>query len=223
MGKKSRQQQKLQKQQLEDPANLCPWCSCCGKEDHHWRACPEGPQADWCGCCKEDGHNWAGCPYVLAQEEKQLPSQASAATPVTPVPPGSPSSREIWYWLVDAEGDLFKDLPLAINWLWCQDGEQWEVWERQHHPLSLHNSTTMVLRYLAEDMAEWVELPFSEPEGVELLSPEPEGEEPLSPELFALCIISEVTGNFKQTVSPYILPTFSPHILPTLSVDFSNH
>ncbi|MGH0158349.1 UNVERIFIED_CONTAM: hypothetical protein FKN15_035297 [Acipenser sinensis] len=51
----------------------------------------------------------------------------------------------------------------------------------------------MVLRYLAEDMAEipafqvpqWVELPSCEPEQVQLLSTEPEGEEPTlqSPEL----------------------------------------
>ncbi|MGH0117290.1 UNVERIFIED_CONTAM: hypothetical protein FKN15_013813 [Acipenser sinensis] len=182
MGKKSRQklkqQQKLQQQQLEDPASLFPWCSWCGKEDHRWRACPEEPPADWCGCCEEDRHNWAGCSYV--------PAQASAATPVAPVRPGSPHPREIWEWLMDAEGELCSDLPLAINALWFQDGEQWEAWERQHHPASLHETTAMVLHYLAQDMAEiptfqvpeWVELPSCEPEGVELLSTEPEGEDP---------------------------------------------
>ncbi|MGH0132648.1 UNVERIFIED_CONTAM: hypothetical protein FKN15_049723 [Acipenser sinensis] len=159
MGKKSRQQQKLQEQR-EDPASLFP-------------------------CCEEDEHNWDGCPYAQAQ--------ASAATPVAPVPLSSPSSREIWDWLVDAEGDRFKDLPLAINALWWRDGEQWEVSERQHHPASLPNTTAMVLRYLAEDMAEipafqvpeWVELPSCEPEGVELPSTEKEGEEPTlqSPDL----------------------------------------
>ncbi|MGH0150371.1 UNVERIFIED_CONTAM: hypothetical protein FKN15_020493 [Acipenser sinensis] len=151
-------------------------------KDHRWRACPEEPPADWCGRCEEDGHKWAGCPYAQAQ--------ASASTPVATVPPGSPSSQEIWEWLMDAEGDLCSDLPLAIDALWYRDGEQWEAWERQHHPASLHETTAMVLRYLAQDMAEipafqvpeWV--PSCEPEGVELPSTEPEGEEPMlrSPE-----------------------------------------
>ncbi|MGH0148255.1 UNVERIFIED_CONTAM: hypothetical protein FKN15_045863 [Acipenser sinensis] len=111
--------------------------------------------------------------------------KASAASPVAPVPPGSPSSQEIWEWLMDVEGDLCSDLPLAINALWCRDREQWEAWERQHHPASLHETTAMVLRYLAGDMAEipafqvpeWVELPSCKPEGVELPSCEPEGVE----------------------------------------------
>ncbi|MGH0125880.1 UNVERIFIED_CONTAM: hypothetical protein FKN15_021767 [Acipenser sinensis] len=113
---RQRQQQKLQQQQLEDPASLLSWC---GKEDHCWRACPEEPLADWCGHCEEDGHNWAGCPYAPAQEEEQLQPKASAATLVAPVPRGSPSSRGIWKWLMDAEGDLFS----AINAPWCRDGE----------------------------------------------------------------------------------------------------
>ncbi|MGH0154807.1 UNVERIFIED_CONTAM: hypothetical protein FKN15_027605 [Acipenser sinensis] len=67
---------------------------------------------------------------------------------------GATSYKEIWEWLMYVEGDLCSDLPLAINALWCRDGEQWEAWERPHHPASLHETTAMVLRYLAGDMAE---------------------------------------------------------------------
>ncbi|MGH0123305.1 UNVERIFIED_CONTAM: hypothetical protein FKN15_056960 [Acipenser sinensis] len=222
MGKKSRQRQqkqKLQQQQLEDPASLFPWCSWCGKEDHRWWACPEETPADWCGHCEEDGHNWAGCPYALGQ--------ASAATPVAPVPLGSPSSQEIWEWLTNAEGDLCSDLPLAINALWYRDGEQWEAWEKQHHPELFQDIAAMVLNYLAADMgwvppppspplpgAEQQELPLSPPQlGAEqqelplfppqppwkdsppLLSDEPAAFPLLSEELAAFPLLSEEPGH----------------------------
>ncbi|MGH0145339.1 UNVERIFIED_CONTAM: hypothetical protein FKN15_028559 [Acipenser sinensis] len=126
MGKKSRQRQrhKQQQQQLppqvEDPASLFPLCSWCGREDHRWRSCPDGPPADWCGRCEVDGHSWAGCPHNPDQEQLQTPS--SAATPPLPTSPPSPPSQEIWDWLMHPEADLFHDLPIAINTLWRQDG-----------------------------------------------------------------------------------------------------
>ncbi|MGH0132378.1 UNVERIFIED_CONTAM: hypothetical protein FKN15_048271 [Acipenser sinensis] len=125
MGRRSRlrqqrqQQQKLLPPQLEDPASLFRWCSWCGKEGHCWRSCPEVPPADWCGHCEEYSHNRAGCSYVQAQEEEQLSTQVPVSTPLPPLPPCSPSSQEIWDWLVHPEGDLFNDLSLAINALWC--------------------------------------------------------------------------------------------------------
>ncbi|MGH0139382.1 UNVERIFIED_CONTAM: hypothetical protein FKN15_069399 [Acipenser sinensis] len=130
MGKKSRQrqQQKQQQQQLppppqplwEDPASLFPWCSWCGKEDHWWRPCPDGPPADWCGRCEADGHSWAGCPHNPDQE--QLQTSSSAATPPLPTSPPSPPSQEIWDWLMHPEADLFHDLLIVINTLWRRDG-----------------------------------------------------------------------------------------------------
>ncbi|MGH0119124.1 UNVERIFIED_CONTAM: hypothetical protein FKN15_052953 [Acipenser sinensis] len=130
MGKKSRQRQrqKQQQQQLpsspqtlwEDPASLFPWCSLCGKEDHRWRSCPDGPPADWCGRCEADGHGWAGCPHSPDQE--QLQTSSSAATPPLPTSPPSPPSQEIWDWLMHPEADLFHDLPIVINTLWRRDG-----------------------------------------------------------------------------------------------------
>ncbi|MGH0115974.1 UNVERIFIED_CONTAM: hypothetical protein FKN15_060438 [Acipenser sinensis] len=217
MGKKStqRQRQKQQQQQLpsppqtlwEDPASLSPWCSWCGKEDHRWRSCPDGPPADWCGRCEADGHSWAGCPHNPDQE--QLQTLSSAATPPLPASPPSPPSWEIWEWLVHPETDLPHDLPIAIRTLWRRDGERWEEWERRHHPVSLQDIASMVLDYLEVDMGgvpvieveEWCahccqygheedtcqELdlePDKENSGeeVELLSQEPEGVEPPSRE-----------------------------------------
>ncbi|MGH0118770.1 UNVERIFIED_CONTAM: hypothetical protein FKN15_062232 [Acipenser sinensis] len=190
MGKKSRQRQ--QQQQLppppqtlwEDPASLFPWCSWCGKVDHRWRSCPDGPPADWCGRCELDGHSWAGCPHNPDQEQLQTPS--SAATPPLPTSPPSPPSQEIWDWLMHPEADLFHDLPIAINTLWRRDGGRWEKWEAQHHPASFAELALMVVNYLAVDMGDApskVELPSREPEREEPLPPrEPEVEEPLSRE-----------------------------------------
>ncbi|MGH0136499.1 UNVERIFIED_CONTAM: hypothetical protein FKN15_007901 [Acipenser sinensis] len=158
-------------------ASLFPWCSWCGKEDHRWRSCPEVPPADWYGRCEEYGHSWEECFYAQAQEEEQLPPQVPVSPPLPTLPPGSPPSQEIWDWLVHPEADLFNDLPLAINALWCRDGGRWDEWERQHHPASIQEITLMVLGYLAEDMGQAPVV--REPEGVELLSREPEGvEEP---------------------------------------------
>ncbi|MGH0141543.1 UNVERIFIED_CONTAM: hypothetical protein FKN15_006124 [Acipenser sinensis] len=191
MGKKRRQRQQ-QKQQLppppqtlwEDPASLFPWCSWCGKEDHRWRSCPDGPPADWCGRCEADGHSWAGCPHNPDQEQLQTPS--SAATPPLPTSPPSPPSQEIWDWLMHPEADLFHDLPIAINTLWRRDGGRWEKWEAEHHPASFAELALMVVNYLAVDMGDApfkVELPSREPEREEPLPPrEPEVEEPLSRE-----------------------------------------
>ncbi|MGH0168983.1 UNVERIFIED_CONTAM: hypothetical protein FKN15_055776 [Acipenser sinensis] len=208
MGKKSRQRQRHKQQQqqlppqLEDPASLFPFCSWCGREDHRWRSCPDGPPADWCGRCEVDGHSWAGCPHNLDQEQLQTPS--SAATPPLPTSPPSPPSQEIWDWLMHPEADLFHDLPIAINTLWRRDGGRWEKWEAKHHPASFAELALMVVNYLAVDMGDAlfkVELPSREPEreeplpsrepeveellsrepeGVELLSREPEGVELLS-------------------------------------------
>ncbi|MGH0177248.1 UNVERIFIED_CONTAM: hypothetical protein FKN15_074201 [Acipenser sinensis] len=158
MGKKSRQRQrhKQQQQQLppqvEDPASLFPFCSWCGKEDHQWRSCPDGPPADWCGRCEADGHSWAGCPHNPDQEQLQTPS--SAATPPLPTSPPSPPSWEIWEWLMHPEADLFHDLPIAINTLWRRDGGRWEKWEAEHHPASFAELAiaSMVLDYLEADM-----------------------------------------------------------------------
>ncbi|MGH0115872.1 UNVERIFIED_CONTAM: hypothetical protein FKN15_054228 [Acipenser sinensis] len=195
MGKKSRQRQrqKQQQQQLppppqtlwEDPASLFPWCSWCGKVDHWWRSCPDGPPADRCGRCELDGHSWAGRPHNPDQEQLQTPS--SAATPPLPISPPSPPSQEIWDWLMHPEADLFHDLPIAINTLWRRDGGRWEKWEAEHHPASFAELALMVVNYLAVDMGEApvkVELSSREPEREELLSQEPEreGEQPeLSP------------------------------------------
>ncbi|MGH0146802.1 UNVERIFIED_CONTAM: hypothetical protein FKN15_008170 [Acipenser sinensis] len=149
MRKKSRQRQrhKQQQQQLppqvEDPASLFPLCSWCGREDHRWRSCPDGPPADWCGRCEVDGHSWAGCPHNPDQEQLQTPS--SAATPPLPTSPPSPPSQEIW----DPEADLFHDLPIAINTLWRRDGGMWEKWEAKHHPASFAELALMVVNYLA--------------------------------------------------------------------------
>ncbi|MGH0145338.1 UNVERIFIED_CONTAM: hypothetical protein FKN15_028558 [Acipenser sinensis] len=194
MGKKSRKRQrhKQQQQQLppppqtlwEDPASLFPWCSWCGKVDHRWRSCPDGPPADWCGRCELDGHSWAGCPHNPDQEQLQTPS--SAATPPLPTSPPSPPSQEIWDWLMHPEADLFHDLPIAINTLWRRDGGRWEKWEAEHHPASFAELALMVVNYLAVDMGDApfkVELPSREPEREEPLPPrEPEVEEPLSRE-----------------------------------------
>ncbi|MGH0172097.1 UNVERIFIED_CONTAM: hypothetical protein FKN15_062536 [Acipenser sinensis] len=126
MGRRSRQwqqrqqQQKLLPPQLEDPASLFPWCSWCGKEDHRWRSCPDGPPADWCGRCEADGHSWAGCPHNPDQE--QLQTLSLAATPSLPTSPPSPPSQEIWDWLMQPEADLFHDLPIVINTMWRRDG-----------------------------------------------------------------------------------------------------
>ncbi|MGH0145931.1 UNVERIFIED_CONTAM: hypothetical protein FKN15_007113 [Acipenser sinensis] len=123
MRKKSRQRQRQKQQQqqlppqVEDPASLFPLCSWCGREDHRWRSCPDGPPADWCGRCEADGHSWAGCPHNPDQEQLQTPF--SAATPPLPT---SPPSQEIWDWLMHPEADLFHDLPIAINTLWRRDG-----------------------------------------------------------------------------------------------------
>ncbi|MGH0114553.1 UNVERIFIED_CONTAM: hypothetical protein FKN15_020464 [Acipenser sinensis] len=194
MGKKSKQ--KLQQQPLEDPASLFPWCSWCGKEDHRWRACPEGPPADWCGRCEEYGHNWAGCPYA--------PAQASAATPVAPVPLVSPTSREVRDGLMDKHEDIHYDLPRVIYAPWHRDGEPWEAWEEQCHPVSFQEVAAMMLCYLAEDMGgappvqvtEGVELPVQGERGEVRLPPEPEEEEPaafplLSEEPAAFPLLSE--------------------------------
>ncbi|MGH0125522.1 UNVERIFIED_CONTAM: hypothetical protein FKN15_043372 [Acipenser sinensis] len=190
MGRRSRQRQqgqqhqKLLPPQLEDPASLFPWCSWCGKVDHRWRSCPDGPPADWCGRCEVDGHNWAGCPHNPDQEQLQTPS--SAATPPLPTSPPSPPSQEIWDWLMHPEADLFHDLPIAINTLWRRDGGRWEKWEAEHHPASFAELALMVVNYLAVDMGDApfkVELPSREPEREEPLpSREPEVEEPLSRE-----------------------------------------
>ncbi|MGH0161364.1 UNVERIFIED_CONTAM: hypothetical protein FKN15_041081 [Acipenser sinensis] len=153
MGKKSRQRQRHKQQQqqlppqLEDPASLFPFCSWCGREDHRWRSCPDGPPADWCGRCEVDGHSWAGCPHNPDQEQLQTPS--SAATPPLPTSPPSPPSQEIWDWLMHPEADLFHDLPIAINTLWRRDGGRWEKWEAQHHPASFAELALMVVNYLA--------------------------------------------------------------------------
>ncbi|MGH0151572.1 UNVERIFIED_CONTAM: hypothetical protein FKN15_027221 [Acipenser sinensis] len=156
MGRRSRQQrqqhQKLLPPQLEDPASLFPWCSWCGKVDHRWRSCPDGPPADWCGRCEVDGHNWAGCPHNPDQEQLQTPS--SAATPPLPTSPPSPPSQEIWDWLMHPEADLFHDLPIAINTLWRRDGGRWEKWEAEHHPASFAELALMVVNYLAVDMGD---------------------------------------------------------------------
>ncbi|MGH0125481.1 UNVERIFIED_CONTAM: hypothetical protein FKN15_054578 [Acipenser sinensis] len=190
MGKKSRQRQRHKQQQqqlppqLEDPASLFPFCSWCGREDHRWRSCPDGPPADWCGRCEVDGHSWAGCPHNPDQEQLQTPS--SAATPPLPTSPPSPPSQEIWDWLMHPEADLFHDLPIAINTLWRRDGGRWEKWEAEHHPASFAELALMVVNYLAVDMGDApfkVELPSREPEREEPLpSREPEVEEPLSRE-----------------------------------------
>ncbi|MGH0120430.1 UNVERIFIED_CONTAM: hypothetical protein FKN15_054766 [Acipenser sinensis] len=190
MGRRSRQRQQRQQHQkllppqLEDPASLFPWCSWCGKVDHRWRSCPDGPPADWCGRCEVDGHNWAGCPHNPDQEQLQTPS--SAATPPLPTSPPSPPSQEIWDWLMHPEADLFHDLPIAINTLWRRDGGRWEKWEAEHHPASFAELALMVVNYLAVDMGDApfkVELPSREPEREEPLPPrEPEVEEPLSRE-----------------------------------------
>ncbi|MGH0128428.1 UNVERIFIED_CONTAM: hypothetical protein FKN15_044308 [Acipenser sinensis] len=190
MGKKSRQRQRHKQQQqqlppqLEDPASLFPLCSWCGREDHRWRSCPDGPPADWCGRCEVDGHSWAGCPHNPDQEQLQTPS--SAATPPLPTSPPSPPSQEIWDWLMHPEADLFHDLPIAINTLWRRDGGRWEKWEAEHHPASFAELALMVVNYLAVDMGDApfkVELPSREPEREEPLPPrEPEVEEPLSRE-----------------------------------------
>ncbi|MGH0118161.1 UNVERIFIED_CONTAM: hypothetical protein FKN15_044463 [Acipenser sinensis] len=186
MGRRSRQRQQRQQHQkllppqLEDPASLFPWCSWCGKVDHRWRSCPDGPPADWCGRCEVDGHNWAGCPHNPDQEQLQTPS--SAATPPLPTSPPSPPSQEIWDWLMHPEADLFHDLPIAINTLWRRDGGRWEKWEAEHHPASFAELALMVVNYLAVDMGDApfkVELPSREPEREEPPSREPEGEEPL--------------------------------------------
>ncbi|MGH0130732.1 UNVERIFIED_CONTAM: hypothetical protein FKN15_043158 [Acipenser sinensis] len=171
MGRRSRQRQQRQQHQkllppqLEDPASLFPWCSWCGKVDHRWRSCPDGPPADWCGRCEVDGHNWAGCPHNPDQEQLQTPS--SAATPPLPTSPPSPPSQEIWDWLMHPEADLFHDLPIAINTLWRRDGGRWEKWEAEHHPASFAELALMVVNYLAVDMGDApfkVELPSREPE-----------------------------------------------------------
>ncbi|MGH0114702.1 UNVERIFIED_CONTAM: hypothetical protein FKN15_034526 [Acipenser sinensis] len=185
MGKKSRQRQRHKQQQqqlppqLEDPASLFPFCSWCGREDHRWRSCPDGPPADWCGRCEVDGHSWAGCPHNPDQEQLQTPS--SAATPPLLKSPPSPPSQEIWDWLMHPEADLFHDLPIAINTLWRRDGGRWEKWEAKHHPASFAELALMVVNYLAVDMGDApfkVELPSREPEREEPLpSREPEGEE----------------------------------------------
>ncbi|MGH0114453.1 UNVERIFIED_CONTAM: hypothetical protein FKN15_017753 [Acipenser sinensis] len=188
--------QKLQQQPLEDPASLFPWCSWCGKEDHRWRACPEGPPADWCGRCEEYGHNWAGCPYA--------PAQASAATPVAPVPLSSPTSREVRDGLIDPDEVLHYDLPRVIHKPWHRDGEPWEAWEEQCHPVSFQEVAAMMLSYLVEDMGgappvqvtEGVELLVQGERGEVRLPPEPEGEEPaalplLPEESTAFLLLSE--------------------------------
>ncbi|MGH0139562.1 UNVERIFIED_CONTAM: hypothetical protein FKN15_036131 [Acipenser sinensis] len=158
MGKKSRQRQRHKQQQqqlppqLEDPASLFPLCSWCGREDHWWRFCPDGPPADWCGRCEVDGHSWAGCPHNPDQEQLQTPS--SAATPPLLKSPPSPPSQEIWDWLMHPEADLFHDLPIAINTLWRRDGGRWEKWEAEHHPASFAELALMVVNYLAVDMGD---------------------------------------------------------------------
>ncbi|MGH0133042.1 UNVERIFIED_CONTAM: hypothetical protein FKN15_036204 [Acipenser sinensis] len=154
--RRQRQRHKQQQQQLppqvEDPASLFPFCSWCGREDHRWRSCPDGPPADWCGRCEVDGHSWAGCPHNPDQEQLQTPS--SAATPPLPTSPPSPPSQEIWDWLMHPEADLFHDLPIAINTLWRRDGGRWEKWEAEHHPASFAELALMVVNYLAVDMGD---------------------------------------------------------------------
>ncbi|MGH0188396.1 UNVERIFIED_CONTAM: hypothetical protein FKN15_029472 [Acipenser sinensis] len=156
-------------------SRLFHWCSWCGKEDHRWRSCPDGPPADWCGHCEADGHSWAGCPHN--PDQKQLQTSSSAATPPLPTSPPSPPSQEIWYWLMHPEVDLFHDLPIVINTLWCRDRGRWEKWEEQHHPASFTELALMVINYLAVDMGE---APVIQTKKVELLSREPEREELLS-------------------------------------------
>ncbi|MGH0118657.1 UNVERIFIED_CONTAM: hypothetical protein FKN15_027740 [Acipenser sinensis] len=194
MGKKSKP--KLQQQPLEDPASLFPWCSWCGEQDHRWRACPEGLPADWCGRCEEYGHNWAGCPYA--------PAQVSAATPVAPGPLVSPTSREVRDGLMDKDEDIHYDLPRVIYAPWHRDGEPWEAWEEQCHPVSFQEVAAMMLCYLAEDMGgappvqvtEGVELPVQGERGEVRLPPDLLSEEPaafplLSEEPAACPLLSE--------------------------------
>ncbi|MGH0135755.1 UNVERIFIED_CONTAM: hypothetical protein FKN15_037537 [Acipenser sinensis] len=182
MGKKSRQRQRHKQQQqqlppqLEDPASLFPLCSWCGREDHRWRSCPDGPPADWCGRCEADGHSWAGCPHNLGKE--QLQTLSSGATPVPPVPPPSPPSQEIWDWLMHPEADLFHDLTIAINTLWRQDGgDMGEAPVKVELPSREPEGEEPPPRE-----PEVEELPSREPEVEEPPSREPEGEEPPSRE-----------------------------------------
>ncbi|MGH0137860.1 UNVERIFIED_CONTAM: hypothetical protein FKN15_067978 [Acipenser sinensis] len=72
----SRRPNKQLQQRPEEPENLFPWCTWCGKVDHHWRDCSEVPLS-WCGRCEEGGHDWSGCPYasspVPKREEPECP------------------------------------------------------------------------------------------------------------------------------------------------------
>ncbi|MGH0118355.1 UNVERIFIED_CONTAM: hypothetical protein FKN15_047760 [Acipenser sinensis] len=87
-------------------------------------------------------------------DEEQLQTPSSAATPPLPTSPPSPPSQEIWDWLMHPEADLFHDLPIAINTLWCRDGGRWEKWEAEHHPASFAELALMVVNYLAVDMGD---------------------------------------------------------------------
>ncbi|MGH0124723.1 UNVERIFIED_CONTAM: hypothetical protein FKN15_013042 [Acipenser sinensis] len=74
-----------QQQRPEEPENLFPWCTWCGKEDHRWRDCSEIPPG-WCGQCEEE--DWSGCPYAT-------PAPPRAAEPPSPYAAGvKPSATE---------------------------------------------------------------------------------------------------------------------------------
>ncbi|RXM36939.1 hypothetical protein EOD39_3254 [Acipenser ruthenus] len=85
-----------------------------------------------CSGCSKFGHTVAICPSqyqgeVLAARMSQnkapqrTQKEPSGEEPPALVLPEQITSREIWYWLVDLDGDMKRDLPVAINVLWARD------------------------------------------------------------------------------------------------------
>ncbi|MGH0135081.1 UNVERIFIED_CONTAM: hypothetical protein FKN15_013461 [Acipenser sinensis] len=83
-----------------------------------------------CSGCSKFGHTVAICPSqyqgeVLAARMSQnkapqrTQKEPSGERPPALVLPEQITSREIWYWLVDIDGDMKRDLPVAINVLWA--------------------------------------------------------------------------------------------------------
>ncbi|MGH0127226.1 UNVERIFIED_CONTAM: hypothetical protein FKN15_074921 [Acipenser sinensis] len=83
-----------------------------------------------CSGCGKFGHTVAICPSqfqgeVLAarmsedQAHRRTQKEPSGEGPPALMLPEQITSQEIWDWLVDLEGDMKRDLPVAISALWA--------------------------------------------------------------------------------------------------------
>ncbi|RXM90801.1 hypothetical protein EOD39_21834 [Acipenser ruthenus] len=87
-------------------------------------------------CLDEEGR------CFLCGEVRYLPLSQSHAwqemeEPESPATEGKALfAKRIWGWLVEPGRNAEEALPDVSNLLWARDGERWEAWEKQHHPVS---------------------------------------------------------------------------------------